>query len=346
MMQTSNDIYPKVSIIILNWNGWKDTLECLQSLQQIQYPNFSVLVVDNGSSDESVAQIKQAFPDVDLLETGENLGYAGGNNAGIVHALNKHPEFILLLNNDTIVAPDILAAFVDAASTNPTAGLFGAKMLYYAHPETIWALGGGNWDSDAAGFPHFAHNQPNYTCNINEAFELDYIIGCALFCRTNMIHCIGVMDETFFLNFEEMDWCYRARAAGYLSYAVPEATLWHKVSASFGGENTPIRQYFMTRNELLWARKHLSLRERARVAKKILLRIFPPFSLGSPGEHGFVQRFYWETARYIRELNQRRRQPYYQAQLYGVLDYLRRRFGDCPPSVKKKLIEKGNEDAS
>ena len=346
MASDSSHIYiPKVLIIILNWNGFRDTLECLQSLQQIQYQNFSVLVVDNGSTDESVAQIKQAFPDVDLLETGENLGYAGGNNAGIAHALNNHPDYIFLLNNDTFVDPEILTAFVDAATLCPAAGIFGAKGYYYSKPDTIWTLGG-KWDRSTTEIKFISQGETDNAASCGQPFEVDYVIGCALFCRADLIQNIGMMEDAFFLNFEEMDWCYRARAAGYLSYAVPNAKLWHKVSVSFGGGESPLWKYFMTRNELLWARKHLSLLERARVAKKILLRIFPTFSLGSPDEYGFVQRLYWETVRYIRELNQRRRQPYYQAQLYGVLDYLRCRFGDCPPSVKKRLIEKGNEDAS
>ncbi len=336
---------PKVTIIILNWNGFRDTIECLHSVQKINYPNYQVLVVDNGSTDDSVAQIRQTFPAVPLLETGENLGYAGGNNAGIAYALNQHPTFILLLNNDTVVDPDILTAFVDAASRYPRAGIFGAQMCYYAQPDTIWALGGGNWDASSAGFPHFANNQRAQDLTNSEIFAIDYVIGCALFCRADMIRDIGVMEEAFFLNFEEMDWCYRARAAGYLSYAVPDARLWHKVSVSFGGEESPLRQYFMARNELLWARRHLTLRERVRVTKKVLLRLFPGFSVGEPGKHGFAQRLYWETIRYLLEINRRRHQPYYQAQLYGVLDYLRGRFGDCPPSIRKELIKKRDDDA-
>lgn len=101
----------------------------------------------------------------------------------------------------------------------------------------------------------------------------------------------------------------------------------------------------MTRNELLWARKHLPLRERMRITKKIFKQLFPAFSLGEPGKHGFVQRLYWETTHYAREINRRRHQPYYQAQFYGVMDYLRRRFGDCPPAIRKKLLEKRDETA-
>ena len=334
-----------VSIIILNWNGWQDTLECLQSVQKINYPNFRILVVDNGSSDGSVAQIRQAFPDVELLETGKNLGYAGGNNAGIAHALSEQPAFILLLNNDTVVDPDILNAFIDASSAYPAAGIFGAKSYYYSQPDIIWTLGG-KWDRSATEIMFIGQGERDTAAFCAQPFEVDYVIGCALFCRVEMVQKIGMMEEAFFLNFEEMDWCYRARRAGYSSYAVPGAKLWHKVSASFGGAESPLWKYFMIRNELLWARRHLSLRGRMRVAQKILRQLLPGFSLGEPGKYGFVQRLYWETTRYVREINRRRHQPYYQAQLYGVMDYLCRRFGDCPSSVRKKLIAKPDEAAS
>jgi GT2 family glycosyltransferase len=343
-MRTS-DVCPNVALIILNWNGWKDTLECLDSVQKIKYPNFRVLVVDNGSSDESVSQIRQAFPDVAILETGKNLGYAGGNNAGIAHALNEQPAFILLLNNDTTVDPNILTEFVNAANAYPAAGIFGGKSYYYSSPNTIWALGG-KWDKRATEIILICQGKVDTAKSCTPPFEVNFVIGCALFCRVDMIQNIGMMEEDFFLNFEEMDWCYRARAAGYRSYAVPEAKLWHKVSVSFGGAESPLWKYFMTRNELLWARKHLPLHERVRVFQKILRRILPAFSLGEPSKHIFIQRFYWETARYFREINRRRYDPYYPAQFYGILDYLRRRFGDCPSTTRMKLIKKPDDATS
>lgn len=328
---------PRITIIILNWNGWRDTLECLQSVHKINYPNFDYLVVDNASTDGSVAQLRQAFPDAPILETDKNLGYAGGNNAGIAHALKAQPEFILLLNNDTIVDGEILNAFVEAADRFPKAGMFGAKMYYYSQPETIWALGGGMWDADRVFFSHVAQDQLDRDCVHKDIFAIDYVIGCALFCRSDMIRDIGMMEEAFFLNFEEMDWCFRARKGGYGLYAVPGAKLWHKISASFGGEQSPLRMYFIVRNELLWARRHLPPRERMKVARNILRDLLPWFSLRGAGEHGLLRRFYWECKRYLGELNARRGQPYYQAQLYGILDYLRGRFGDCPSDLRAKL---------
>ena len=335
---------PRVFIIILNWNGWRDTLECLQSVQKINYPNFHILVVDNGSTDESLVEIRRAFPDVALLETGKNLGYAGGNNAGITQALALQAEFVLLLNNDTIVDPNILTAFVEATYAIPAAGIFGAKSYYYSKPDTIWSLGG-KWDKDTSEIMFISQGEIDTVASDVQPFEVDYVIGCALFCRAAMIQKLGMMEEAFFLNFEEMDWCYRSRSAGYLSYSVPGAKLWHKVSVSFGGAESPLWKYFMTRNELLWASRHLSLPDRGRVTGKILRRIFPDFSTGEAGKYAFAQRLYWETSRYLREVNRRRHQPYYQAQFFGIMDFLRRRFGDCPPATRKKLLGKRDEAA-
>ena len=153
-----------------------------------------------------------------------------------------------------------------------------------------------------------------------------------------MISDVGMMEEMFFLNFEETDWCFRARAKGYFSYAVAGAKIWHKGSVSFGGEEAPLRKYFLTRNELLWARRHLSLRQRARVAKKLIVRLLPGFSLGKEGKDRVIKRLYWEISRYIREVGRRSRDPYYQAQLYGIIDYLCGRFGDCCSSIRAKLV--------
>lgn len=139
-------LQPQVFIIILNWNGKTDTLACLNSLQKITYSNQEVVVIDNGSSDDSVAQIKTLYPEVIILETGENLGYAEGNNVGIRYALEHHAEFILLLNNDTIVAPDVLDQLANAALQNPEAGVFGATLFYMDKPDTVW-FAGAQWNA-------------------------------------------------------------------------------------------------------------------------------------------------------------------------------------------------------
>ena len=138
-------------VVILNWNGRDDTLACLESVARIDYPNFRVIVADNGSSDGSVDAIRRAYPDVHLIENHANLGFAAGNNSAIAHALESGAEFVFLLNNDTVVDPAILSAFVDAAERMPDGGVFGAKIYYYGDKQKLW-YAGGYWDAETLSF--------------------------------------------------------------------------------------------------------------------------------------------------------------------------------------------------
>ena len=151
--------FPKILILILNWNGKNDTLECLSSLAAAKpSPKFSILIVDNGSTDDSVDAIRAAYPDIPIHETKQNLGFAGGNNAGLSWALEKSFEWILLLNNDTIVDPNLIHELMDAAKKNPSAKIIGPKIYRYYDRCRIDHLGG-YWDPDKAEFISFASNQ-------------------------------------------------------------------------------------------------------------------------------------------------------------------------------------------
>jgi GT2 family glycosyltransferase len=129
---------PRVDIIVLNWNGLRDTLHCLQSLKRADYPAFRVLVVDNGSSDASSTSIRQRFPEVTLIENSENLGFTGGNNIGMRQALEEEADYVLLLNNDTEVAPDAVRLLVETAESDPRIGIAGPIIYYYDRPKMIW----------------------------------------------------------------------------------------------------------------------------------------------------------------------------------------------------------------
>src|SRR5436309_4726879 len=133
---------PKVHIIILNWNGRADTLECLASVQRINFPDFETVVVDNGSTDGSEEAIRAAFPDITFIQTGENLGFAEGNNVGIRHAIECGADYVFVLNNDTTVDPNILAALVAEAEKNPNAAILGPKIYFYDRSDVINSAGG------------------------------------------------------------------------------------------------------------------------------------------------------------------------------------------------------------
>lgn len=322
--------HPCVFILVLNWNGALDTLECLESVQKINYPNYKVVVADNGSDDDSVAIIRQRFPEIYLLENGKNLGFAEGNNVAIRYALAAGADFVLLLNNDTVVDPNLLSALVDAANQYPNSGILAAKIYYFMTPEEIW-FAGGKWNADTCSFKHIGIHETDASASYNQITEIDYACGCALFARAEMITKIGVMYAPYFLTYEETDWCYRARDNGFSCLFVPNAKVWHKISVAFGGAGTPMQVYFYARNILLFAERNFTRREYLRVWKSIYYSIIPRAEFPAdivPGRIQFVKAV-WNDWR------KRMRNPVKRAELAGVRDYVLRRFGNCPESIRR-----------
>jgi GT2 family glycosyltransferase len=326
-------LYPKVFIIVLNWNGKHDTMECLKSIHKINYPNFNVIVVDNGSSDDSVETIRDNFPEVTVIETGNNFGYAGGNNIGIRYALTKDVDYILLLNNDTIIDSQLLNKFMEVATTTPDAGIFGAKIYYYSEPEKIW-YAGAKWVDKSSKFDHLGQGNIDDGKSFNTITETDYACGCAILIKADVLNKIGLLEEKYFLTFEETDLCFRARKAGFRSYFVPAAKIWHKVSTSFGGEGSALYNYFLTRNKLLWAENNLSLSKRLVLYKhvfcEILIYILPPrFRLNKANNLSLFELLYNSLVEYKTSIKIKFHNPIRKAKLLGVRDYLLRHFGNC-----------------
>ena len=333
---------PKVVVVVLNWNGCEDTLRCLESLSTLDYPNWEALVVDNGSRDGSVVAIRGTYPTVILLEAGKNLGYAGGNNLGIRAALQRNAEFVLLLNNDAVAAPDLLRTLVQAADEHRDAGVFGAKIYLLGDPQRLW-YAGTRWDPKAQSFVHIGEGLLDDGAEFAQVQDTEYASGCAMFFRASAADTVGMLDERFFLLFEEVDWCFRARAAGFRCLFVPEAKVWHRVSASFGGRNTALREYFHFRNRLLWAERHLTLWRRIRVWANALSVFFPYLSIGGTlwavlqGRCG-TRQAYWKIRAELKDWRAELRRPGVHlvraAQWCALRDYLFRRFGDCPSSIR------------
>ena len=250
-------IAPQVFIIILNWNNYQDTKECLDSLKGITYPNYKIIVVDNGSVDKSGERLRKEFPQCIFIRNESNLGFAEGNNVGIEHALNDGADYILLLNNDTIVKPGFLEPLVRTADIDEEIGVVGPMVYFYDEPKVIQSIGArislwkgshsiiGIWEADKGQY--------------NTLMKVDYVSGAALLAKRRMIKDVGLLDADYFLYSEEVDWCYRATKAGYKIMAVPESKIWHKVSSSTGGTRSPVSAYFLTRNRILFMRKHARL---------------------------------------------------------------------------------------
>jgi hypothetical protein len=313
---------------VLNWNGREDTLECLNSIQRVRYRNLHVIAVDNGSTDGSAEAIRAAFPSIDLIVNAANLGFAEGNNIGIRRALVQGAEFVLLLNNDTTVDPDLISELVAGAALNPRAGVLGPKIYYYSVPTRIWSAGG-KWNETTMRFEQIGDGeedsgQHETTC------QTEFVVGCAMFIRSNVFRQVGLLEPKFFLNYEEIDFCARVRKAGLENLYVPKARLWHKVAASFGGETSPLKSYFNVRNRLLWAERNLALRRQARIHSSIYAslsrRLARPVIDALRRPEGRLRSAVWA-------MRSSWTSPINRAWLYGVRDYWRRRFGVCPEEV-------------
>jgi GT2 family glycosyltransferase len=299
---------PHVALIILNWNQPAYTLACLRSLQSITYLNFKVFVLDNGSVDDSLLQIKALLPElsyeIELIPNGCNLGFAEGNNVGIRQALVQGADYVLLLNNDTEVAPNFIELLVDVAERDPKIGITGPKIYYYDDPKRIWSAGG--LITKAGWTQQLGVNELDSPA-FNQLREVDYVTGCAMLVKREVIEKIGTLDARFFAYYEETDWCARAHKAGYSIWYVPQSVLWHKISLK-ARDLSPTYVYLMTRNRLLFLR-NLG---------------FSPFrvwlSLITVDLRTVVAWSIWKRHRQARSLRQWR--------LRGMLDYIRGRFGE------------------
>ena len=187
----------KVAIIIVNWNGKTDTLACLHSLELLQYPEYDVIVVDNGSTDGSVKAIHSECDWVKILETGQNLGYAGGNNAGLKYALEKDYEYFLLLNNDTEVDPQFLGYLVQALKNNPDLGVVGPLIYYHSSPDILWSAGG-MIDRKKVNTYMNGTDEKDVGQYGTEIFPADFVTGCAFLVTRKTIEKTGLLDERFF----------------------------------------------------------------------------------------------------------------------------------------------------
>jgi GT2 family glycosyltransferase len=321
-------VYPKITTIILNWNGKEDTLECIQSVCNSDYPNHELLLVDNGSEDDSVTSIRSQYPDITLIETGENLGFAEGNNVGIRHAIDSGTDYIFLLNNDTVLDPGAHLALVKATNDIDDKGILGAKTYYYDNPKMVW-FDGGYWNKKTTEFFHDGYQIiEKYTSTALK--ECDYICGCALFIPVSIIQKIGLMDKDFFLTYEETDWCYRGKKQGFLSYVVPTAKVWHKVSVSFGGASSPLQEYFYTRNVLYWGERYLSPFQYLKLLRKCLSKTAGWQSSEKPS----LTHFYWNLRR-ASETILRTGSPVSTARKTALWDYMCRKKGDCPQKIRE-----------
>lgn len=253
-VETPDTSQPLVYVVMLTWNQREDTLACLDSLSRMTYPNYRVVVVDNGSTDGTESAIRAQYPEVKVIVNPYNLGFTGGTNVGLRHALSQGADYILSINNDTLVAPDILDELV-AHAAPPDVGAVAPKVYYADEPRRIWSMGARRhpWTLEMSDVGRGRMDVGQW----EQALECDYLLGCAQLLKRSLLEEIGLLDEVFFLYYDDLDLCLRANRAGYRLLVVPQARMWHKVAASAGGVDSPRVRYYRARSSVWFFRKHV-----------------------------------------------------------------------------------------
>ena len=270
---------PLVYIITANWNGLKDTLELLSSLNKIDYKNRQIVLIDNGSLNSESREIKKHFPKIHIIHNNTNTGYCKANNQGIVYALMKQAKYILLLNNDTIVKHNFLKILVNYAENNNFEGVLTPKILYYKK-NIIWAMGG--HISPVTSIPKMI-GQNKASNTYRHVIEPDYASGCGFFVNSSVLKKVGVFNEIYFAYYEDTDLSYRIKRAGYKILAIPQSVIWHKVSRSSNTITTDkinsFQSYYLARNGLIFGTKILSFPQNIIYSIAQLLIKFPAYIL-------------------------------------------------------------------
>ncbi|MCC7551734.1 MAG: glycosyltransferase family 2 protein [Methanobacterium sp.] len=285
-------MYPNISIIILNWNGWEDTLECLESIYQINYANYTVILVDNNSNDDSLLNIKkycsgelkvnskffyyknqnkpikifeysncfhlsheeklsicntESNNKLVIIKNDKNYGYAEGNNVGLRFSLELGYDFILVLNNDTVVHKDFLNKLIYPMIHKKSIGIIGPKIYHYNTPNQIFSTGGKvNWYKGT----NLAIKKDFKILN-----DVEYVSGCCMLIRKDLIDAIGLLPNDYFLYVEEIDYCIKAKINSFRVVNYPKSIIWHKISSTSANEG---REYYITRNWFIFMRKYAS----------------------------------------------------------------------------------------
>lgn len=224
-LSAPTSLAPKVGIILLNWNGWQDTAECLESLKTLAYPNFQIVVVDNASTNNSVKELKSRFPDVELIENTENVGFAAGNNSGIRHFMSKEVDYIWVLNNDTIAFRSSLNALVGKAESDYKIGLVGSVLYEYARPWIIQAWGGGKYNA-ILGTTSEIKSKSN---------KIDHVIGASMLIKSEVLKLTGLFDESFFFFMEDTEISLRIQDRGWKIAVADSSYVFHKGGSSLDG---------------------------------------------------------------------------------------------------------------
>lgn len=240
-----------ITVILVNYNGLNDTADAIKSLYKA-FGFLDIIVVDNCSRNDEAKKIKQMFSSIKVIYSEKNLGFAGGNNLGIQYALKTGADYIMLLNNDTVVDKDMIKIMLQNISDDT---LVVPKMLYYSRPNKIW-YGGGNINRKLGHSFHIDVNQEETRASIKKPQYCTFATGCCIMASKRIFEVLNGFDESYFMYCEDTDFCIRLLKHGFKILYLPDAKLWHKVGSSSGGEESPLSNYYITRNRLLCLKKH------------------------------------------------------------------------------------------
>ncbi|MBC7882826.1 MAG: glycosyltransferase family 2 protein [Anaerolineae bacterium] len=296
----------KVAAVLVNWKNWPDTLAAVASLEkQTLLPQ--IVVVDNGSPNDSEVQLRQQLArSVTVLQSGQNLGWAGGCNLGIHHALERGAEWIWLINNDAVADPLALEKLVACCETDAQVAACGSLIYELDAPQVIW-FAGGKIDLWRGTTSHVGIGQQDHG-QFPEPIATEYLTGCSLLIRRSALEQVGFLSENYFLYYEDPDWCLKARSLGWRVMLVPDSKVWHRQgnSAREAGGLSPTHAYYDTRSNLYFIERHCGALQRWSAYGWFLLR---------------------KCARALTWLGKAEEKVLLPATIAGIRDYLRRHTG-------------------
>jgi hypothetical protein len=310
-----------VGVVIVNWKRWQLCLDCLSALRKTEGATWHLYLVDNASNDGSSEKLTDLGSDVTYIQSNINGGWTGGNNIGVRAALECGHPYIFVLNNDAMVEPSTLQVLLNAAADTGDSTVYGPFQRNSSN--TGYSFTGSEVDANTGmpGWPQPILYQDEAIAPIPNRISTAYVQGSAMFVPRAVFTQIGLFEERYYLNYDDSDWCFRARKAGVSLIMLKEATIEHDGSGTIGGGTSPLNVYFLTRNGLLFSELHCNSRQRRRVIKDLV-----DYGMRLTGRSNFIKR---ARALIVG------RDPALRAYRLGIKDYRQRRFGDCPQIIRE-----------
>ncbi len=304
-------------IILLNWNGIIDTAACIESIFTSNDRDLQIYVVDNNSANNEAATLAASFPLVKVLAQNENLGFCEGNNVGIRKALADGMEYVLILNNDTLVPENQINKLTCDLKKLTNAGAISPVILEYPAIEKVW-FSKAQWDSSRAQFNLNPGSKNFEELKKNMPWESEFACGCCLLTSAKILNEVGLLDPRYFAYYDEAEWCKRLERKGYKSYVTGGSFIYHKVSRTTPGL---VSAYLLARNRLLWMKENLSLSQRMKSFRYL------------------NKEYIWHLLNIRGLVKGQYSKAYSRAFVQGWKDYKLNRLGKWSSSAEKKIFQ-------